>query len=89
MAVLDATNRERVKRFFLRQGDVLGTCAFTKPDLVAAIAAIDDWIEANSSSFNSALPQPFRSAATQDQKIRLFCWVATRRAGILHVEEDD
>ena len=48
----------------------------TKPDLKAAVDATDDWIEANSTSFNTALPQPFRSNASAPQKTFLLCYVA-------------
>lgn len=60
----------------------------TKADLRAAVDATDDWIEASQASFNAALPQPFRGAATTAQKTFLFCYVAMRRAGLLRAEED-
>lgn len=60
----------------------------TKPELRAAIDATDDWIEANQTSFNNALPQPFRGSATLTQKTFLFCYVAMRRASLLRAEED-
>jgi hypothetical protein len=65
--------------------------AFTKADLRDALDATDDWIDENQASFNSALPQPFRSAATAEQKTLLFCYVAMRRraAAMLPVDEDD
>lgn len=89
MADLSATDRERVKRYFMRQGDATGGCAFTKTDLTAAVTATDDWIDDNASAFNLALPVAFRNAATGQQKTLLFCWVALRRAGLLRVEEDN
>lgn len=54
-------------------------CKFTKPQLQAAAQAIDDWIEANQASFNTALPQPFRTTATAAEKAALFNFVALRR----------
>jgi hypothetical protein len=68
--------------------NVSGT-TFDKPALVAAIAATDDWIEANTPSFNLALPQPFRSAATAEQKSEIFAYVLWRRIGRLRAQEDD
>lgn len=88
MADLSATDRDRVARYFNRQGPDLGTCTFTKPELVAAVAATDDWIDDNGTAFNTALPVAFRTAATLQQKTLLFCWVALRRAGLLRVQED-
>lgn len=86
MAVLDATNRSRTGFQWMR--DNLATTAFTKPDLAAAVNATDDWIEANQGAFNTALPAAFRTNATLAQKTLLFCYVAMRRAGILHAQED-
>lgn len=89
MAAMDETNRKRAWLRWMR--DNRETCAFTKADLRAALDACDDWIDANQASFNSALPQPFRSQATATQKTLLFCYVAMRRRGaaMLRVDEDD
>lgn len=54
---------------------------FTRSELSDAINAIDDWCTANASSFNSALPQPFRGAASAEQKAIILAVVALRRAG--------
>lgn len=86
MVALPDLDRERIWRWFMRRNT--DPCAFSKADLRAAINAVDVWIDANASSFNTALPQPFRGAATADQKTLILCWVAMRRAGILRVEED-
>jgi hypothetical protein len=37
---------------------------------------------------NNAFPQPFRGAATTQQKALVVAWVALRRAGLLRVAED-
>lgn len=66
-------------------GNLIGV---TKPQLRAALDATDDWIDANQTSFNNALPQPFRTQASLAQKTFLFCYVAMRRAGLLRAEED-
>jgi len=84
---LDATGRLRTLAQLMR--DLKPAMAgLTKPDLSAAISATDDWIDANQASFNSALPQPFRSTADLQLKTLLFCYVAMRRAGRLKAEED-
>lgn len=84
---MDATNRLRTWAQVMRNwpGSLTGV---TKAELRAAIDATDDWIEANQTSFNTALPQPFRGAATTPQKTFLLCYVAMRRAGLLRAEED-
>ncbi len=84
---LGATDRARTLAQMMRDS-VLSVAGLTKPDLTAALAAIDDWIDANQTSFNQALPQPFRSTASQELKIMLFCYVLLRRAGRLHAEDD-
>lgn len=86
MAELPEQDRNRIWRWFMRRNTE--TCNYTKADLRAAIDACDTWIDANASSFNQALPQPFRGQATAQQKTLLLCWVAMRRAGLLKVEED-
>lgn len=84
---MDATNRLRTWAQVMRNwpGSITGV---TKAELRAAVDATDDWIEANQASFNTALPQPFRGAASTPQKTFLFCYVAMRRAGLLRAEED-
>lgn len=87
MALLDETNRFRVFAQAMRNwpGTLSGV---TKSQFRDAINATDDWIETNQTSFNNALPQPFRGNATLLQKTILFCWVAMRRAGLHRAEED-
>jgi len=90
---LDATSRTRVWAHLMRISN-FGSIDITKADLKAAVDATDDWIEsaagasAPSTGFNSSLPQPFRGAASAQQKTMLFCFVALRRAGLLSVAED-
>lgn len=50
-----------------------------KADLQAAVNAIDDWIDTNAASLNSAIPQPARGALTLTQKNLLFQRVLQRR----------
>lgn len=90
MAVLADEDRRRTWAHLMRSwAAVLGTpIPVVKADLRAAVDATDAWIEANQAAFNTALPQPFRGAATTPQKTLLFCYVAMRRAGILRTEED-
>lgn len=59
----------------------LGPSGITKADLLAAVNATDDWVEANQVSFNTALPQPFRGAASPQQKAALLAFVLRRRFG--------
>lgn len=63
-------------RLLSRNREALG---LTKAELRAAVDATDDWIDANQASFNSALPEPAKSALTGNQKVRLFMAVAAKR----------
>lgn len=85
MAVLDATGRARTVAQMMRE---LATGAPLKADLAAAVAATDDWIEANQAAWIAALPAAYRTASNASQKILLFAYVLMRRAGKLRAEED-
>jgi hypothetical protein len=85
MTVLDSTNRARVAAQAMRE---YVTGALLKADLVAAVAATDDWIEANTAAFVAALPAAYRNSSNATQKILLFAYVLWRRAGKLHADED-
>jgi len=64
------------------------TVAFSKAQLIAAINAVDDWAEANATSYNNALPVAVRTNATTAQKALLLAYVCMRRAGVLRAQED-
>jgi hypothetical protein len=60
----------------------------TKPDIQAAVGAIDDYFDANAAAINAALPQPFRGTASADQKALIVALVAARRGGYLKTKDD-
>lgn len=74
-----------LQRFFSQTASAV---SITKPELRAAINAADDWADANAGAYNSAIPQPARSALTSDQKALVLAYVALRRAGQLPIDED-
>lgn len=86
MVLLSETARQRVMAQWMRENRSL--VAFTKPDLAGAVAAIDQWIEDNTTSLNNALPAGYKANATLAQKIDLFCDVLRRRAGKHRADED-
>jgi hypothetical protein len=88
MAALAAEERRRVWAHLMRSMGSLGSIPVDKIALRAAVDATDQWIEDNASSFNTALPQPFRGSANLAQKTLLFCYVAMRRGGVLRTDED-
>lgn len=51
----------------------------TKQDLRAALDAIDDWIDAQTASFNAAIPLPARTELSAAQKSRLFSMLLAKR----------
>lgn len=56
-------------------------CQLSVTDLQAAVTAVDTWCTNNSASFNTALPDPFKSIATAGQKAALLAIVAVNRYG--------
>lgn len=53
----------------------------SRPNLDAAITAVDNWVEANAASYNSALPAQARNNLTAAQKTELLYLVALARYG--------
>lgn len=51
----------------------------TKADIRAAVNAIDNFLNANATALNSAIPQPARGALTTAQKARLLTMVVRYR----------
>lgn len=85
MAVLDVVNRARTFAQLVR---AVPWPTLTKPDIKAAVDAVDDWADANATSFNTALPLPFRVTASPAQKALILAYICMRRSGILRAEED-
>lgn len=83
MAVLDSTARAAIWAEFMREESIdRNSLSLTKAELRAAFDAADDWVETNSASFNSALPQPARGALTTRQKAKLLAAVLAKRYGV-------
>jgi hypothetical protein len=81
MAVLPDGERKAAADDLGREFSELGLpCGITKPELLAAAAAADAWVEANAAAFNAALPQPARGTLSNRQKALLLSRVAHRRA---------
>ena len=81
MAALSDTDREYLWGKFMDEAG--GEFPFTKPELRAAVNALDDWIDGNAAAINAALPEAFRSTASQGQKATLFAFVALRRYEVI------
>ena len=80
MAVLPDSDRANIWAQFMQvlsnDHDPLG---LSKPDLRAAVNAIDDWVNTNAAVFNLAIPQPARTVLTARQKARILALVVLRR----------
>lgn len=81
MAALSSNDRQAVSADFQRDKSAARetVAGVTKADLLAAVAGIDDWIDASAATLNAAIPQPARAALTSQQKLDLFLRVAQRR----------
>jgi hypothetical protein len=79
MAVMIAADRAECHGNYMRNPDVGEVYGLTKIELRAALDAADDWVNANAAAFNTALPQPARSAMSTSQKARLLLWVVRWR----------
>lgn len=85
MAVLVPLSRRQIVAHAMR---IIAWPGLLKADLVAAVNATDDWVEANAATYNAALPVPFRTTTTSVQKAALLAFICFRRAGFLSVEGD-
>lgn len=86
MALLDATARFRTMAQWMREN--VEASSFTKDELSAAVDAVDQWVEDNQTSYNTALPAGFRTKASLTQKTMLLAFVLWRRIGRLKSQED-
>lgn len=79
-ALSDADRREAFGEYMTELStEREGFGNLTKPDILAAAIAIDDFLVANAAAINSNFPQPFRGEATTAQKSRLMRLVMKKR----------
>jgi len=82
VAVLTDNERKNIWAALMRRWSAeRESCGFAKADLRAAVDALDQWLEDNAPAINSALPQPFRGAASPGDKALLLAYVTLRRYG--------
>lgn len=80
MTVLPAADRTAIwKEMMDDLSNKREEAPFLKADLRAAVNALDSWLNSNAASANTALPQPFRGAASAQQKALLLQFVIQRR----------
>lgn len=78
MATLSPADRQSVWAQWQRE-NTLPCGPLTKPELRAAVDAIDGWIDANAAAFNAAIPLPARTSLSAKQKVWLFFFVIRQR----------
>lgn len=77
---LNQAEKDQIHRGLMRYlSDLRDETDLTKAELVAAVNAVDSWIDSNQGSFNSSLPTAFRTGASAAQKTLLFCVIAAMR----------
>ena len=81
MAVMSENDRQACFQEFMAEMSAARESAgsVVKADVKAASDALDQWLSDNAATINAALPQPFRGAATQEIKARLFIAVVRKR----------
>ena len=84
MAVLPGSDREVIWAEFMDWwSDDEAGASLNKDELRDAINAADDWINTNSSGFNSALPVAARTRLTAKQKTKILLLIVSRRFGVM------
>ena len=79
MAVLSDTDRSGVTRDYQRDSQTGTFGAVLRADIRAAVNAADDWVVANATSFNNALPTAAKNNLTAAQKALLLTYVVKQR----------
>ena len=81
MAALSAADRLLCYSDFMRElgAEREAFNGLTKANVRAAVDGIDDFLVANASAINTAIPQPARASLTAAQKARLLMWVIRYR----------
>jgi len=81
MAVLSDADRAASSTDFMRDRNIARDAfvGVTKADIRAAVNGIDDYMSANATAINQAIPQPARGNLTTPQKALLLQYVVSKR----------
>ena len=82
-ALIDADRIELKSKWARRLSRDRELFSLSSLDTKAAVAAVDDWVEANRASYNSALPVAARTNLTAKQKAEILMFVIDKRFGVL------
>ena len=85
MAVMDETQRKACTKAWILRVYVSrnATAKLDTIALKAAVDAVDQWFENNVGSLNAALPEPFKSTATGEEKTMMLVHVVMKRVGLI------
>ena len=85
MAVLTLSERRQAARRLAHRmyGELGQSATLDLEQIVAAVAGIDDFLEANMIAINTAIPQPARGIMTAPQKAELLAYVALKKTGAI------
>ena len=79
MGVLDTAGRLQARHDFVYEDREAAGVPLSKAELLAAIDAVDDWVNDNTVAFNNALSIAAKTNLTTKQKAKLLRVVLKRR----------
>lgn len=79
MAMLSTQDRAEIATEGMRDSRLGTLTGMTKAQWRAAVDAADPWPDANTASYNAALPQPACGAMTTPEKTLLLVYVISKR----------
>ena len=80
MAVLTDSDRIECAAEFMRElSNIRESLNLTKPDVRAAVSALDQFLSDNAAAVNAAIPLPARTNLTTAQKARMLTFVIRQR----------
>lgn len=77
--LIESKRREIWQRVMRAMSDNREATALPKDELLKAVVAIDDWVDANMLSLNAAIPALSRGSLSAEQKARLLWLVIEAR----------
>lgn len=80
MALVDVDRLQVWKEMINEYGERREDPGLTKSQLRAALDALDDWLDTNLASLNSAIPLPARTRMTAKQKAKMVSYLLRLRA---------
>ena len=85
MAVLTRQEKKQIARPWVQKifTDAKKVANLNFDDLALAAQAVEDWVEANQTSFVAVLPEPFKANTDAQEKTLMLVHVVMKRAGLI------